>query len=235
MLAETIIQLVLTQVNDNSHVRWSLDDKLRWLNEGQRFVVTFRPDANAVNRVVTLVSGVKQTIPSTAIRFLRLYRNMGADGTTAGKGITFVDLDEMSRSTPDWPADTAEVTVSHYMNDTQDRQNYYVWPPVHASTIVQVEGLFSDTPTDVPLEGTYQPLTDKIAIADSYSNPLIDYILFRLYAADGEGGSARLSALHMQAAMAMLGVAASKDVIAQQAVREALHQDQPLNPQALAL
>jgi hypothetical protein len=55
--AEEILQ-------DTTNVRWSQQTLLDYLNDGQREVVLFRPDANPVNTSFTLTANsAKQTLP----------------------------------------------------------------------------------------------------------------------------------------------------------------------------
>ena len=57
--AEEILQ-------DVSNVRWTQQSLLNYLNDGQREIVVFRPDASTVNASFTLASSAKQTLPSSA-------------------------------------------------------------------------------------------------------------------------------------------------------------------------
>ncbi len=62
--AEEILQ-------DTTNVRWSQQTLLKYLNDSQREIVLFRPDANPVNTTLTLTANsAKQTLPSAALRLL---------------------------------------------------------------------------------------------------------------------------------------------------------------------
>ena len=67
--AEEILQ-------DTTNVRWSQQTLLNYLNDAQREVVLFRPDANPVNASFTLTANsAKQTLPSAGLRLLSIYKN----------------------------------------------------------------------------------------------------------------------------------------------------------------
>ena len=67
--AEEILQ-------DTTNVRWSQQTLLNYLNDAQREVVLFRPDANPINETFTLTANsAKQTLPSAALRLISIYKN----------------------------------------------------------------------------------------------------------------------------------------------------------------
>jgi len=85
MFAEEIIADAAREINDSSFVRWSKNELIGFLNDGQREVVKFRPNATSTLKSVQLVAGVNQAIPlSDGYRFLTLTANRGSDGLAYG-------------------------------------------------------------------------------------------------------------------------------------------------------
>lgn len=71
---------------DDSKVRWTDAEKLRYLNAGQRQIVIFKPDAYVVNDVYRLVQGTKQRVPDGTTSFLN------PSGSTLKEAIQLVKL-----------------------------------------------------------------------------------------------------------------------------------------------
>ena len=113
--AEEILQ-------DNTNVRWSQQTLLNYLNDGQREVVLFRPDANPVNASFTLAANsAKQTLPSAALRLLSIYKN--ASPTT--KPITNIERRVLDDQIEDWYGTTG-TNVEHYVYDTMYPNIFYL-------------------------------------------------------------------------------------------------------------
>ena len=67
--AEEILQ-------DTTNVRWSQQTLLNYLNDAQREVVLFRPDANPINQTFTLTANsAQQTLSSTTLRIISVFKN----------------------------------------------------------------------------------------------------------------------------------------------------------------
>ncbi|MDO8310527.1 MAG: hypothetical protein Q7T25_01160, partial [Sideroxyarcus sp.] len=98
-------------LQDVTNIRWTQDELLRWLNDGQRAIVLERPEATAVNTSVLLVAGTKQTLPALGLRLLDLPRNMGVGGSTPGRAIRLVQREVLDAQLPDWHSMTASVPV----------------------------------------------------------------------------------------------------------------------------
>ena len=84
--AEEILQ-------DTTNVRWSQQTLLNYLNDAQREIVLFRPDANPVNAAFTMAANsAKQTLPSAALRLLSIYKNAAARVTKYSELNALVNL-----------------------------------------------------------------------------------------------------------------------------------------------
>lgn len=182
ILASVIIdaahELAQDEAPDEADQTWTTTQALHWLNEGQLAICSLKPDAKTINHAIQLAPGTKQMI--TGRQLLSVIRNMGNDGTTPGRAIRLVDRGIKDESDPDWHSATVATVVKEYVMDDDDEQNFYVSPPVHASTPVYAEVLEALNPTNVP------DTTAPIDIDDIYAPPLIEWIMYRFFGRDSE-------------------------------------------------
>lgn len=172
IVAREVLDRAGTLLYDQTHVHWQEEELTDWLNDAQRAVVRFKPDAKVTNASVALVAGTKQTIPAAGIRLVRVTRNMGANGSTPGRAITEANMDVLDRERPNWHTDTAAATIKHFFYDRRDPRNFYIWPPSDATT--QIEIVYSANPTDVSdLDA------DTIDLDDIYLDAILDWMLYR--------------------------------------------------------
>jgi hypothetical protein len=158
--------------------RWGEDDQLVWLNEGQREIVSLKPDANTQNAAAQLTSGTKQTIPTGGLMLFNVTRNMGTDGSTAGNAILPIDMEAMDLMHPGWHAVTATTAISYFMFDPRDPKNWYCYPPSDGTGYA--EQVYSKVPTDV------SAIDSAIGLDDIYAPALLDYLLYRDFSYDAD-------------------------------------------------
>lgn len=193
-------------LQDVTNIRWTQDELLRWLNDGQREIVLQRPEASAVNASVLLVSGTKQTLPALGLRLLDLPRNMGVGGSTPGRAIRLVQREVLDAQLPDWHSSTASVPVKHFMFDERNPRNYYVYPPVPASPTAYAEAIYSTAPTDCTLGG-------NLNLDDIYGNVILDYVLYRAYSKDAEyAANGQRAVAYYQVFASALGIKDAADM-----------------------
>ena len=192
--AEEILQ-------DNTNVRWSQQTLLNYLNDGQREVVLFRPDANPVNASFTLAANsAKQTLPSAALRLLSIYKN--ASPTT--KPITNIERRVLDDQIEDWYGTTGP-NVEHYVYDPMDPKIFYVYPHTTSSSAT-ISIVYSSAPGDITISNFTSDST-VISLDDVYDNAILDYMLYRAYQKDTEyAGDMQRSAMYLQSFQNSLGV-----------------------------
>ena len=192
--AEEILQ-------DNTNVRWSQQTLLNYLNDGQREVVLFRPDANPVNASFTLAANsAKQTLPSAALRLLSIYKN--ASPTT--KPITNIERRVLDDQIEDWYGTTG-TNVEHYVYDPMDPKIFYVYPHTTSSSAT-ISIVYSSAPGDITISN-FSSDTTVISLDDVYANAILDYMLYRAYQKDTEyAGDMQRSAMYLQSFQNSLGV-----------------------------
>ena len=201
--ASSIIRRVVETMQDNTSVRWPVAELVRYLNDGQREVVLYRPDSMVTNATVALVTGAKQSIPSTGSKLIDVIRNTA--GTKRSVRMTVRNI--LDTQSPNWYNLTGVTEILHYMYDPRDPKVFYVYPPAAASG-ASVEVVYSAYPTDIaePADGAvYSAVTGNISLPDIYGNVLADYILYRAYTKDSEyAGNAQRAQAHYAAFQAAL-------------------------------
>ncbi len=197
--AEEILQ-------DTTNVRWSQQTLLNYLNDAQREVVLFRPDANPVNTTFTLTANsAKQTLPSEALRLLSIYKN--ASPTT--KPITNIQRRVLDDQIEDWHGATAN-NVEHYVYNETDPKVFYVYPGTTASDS-SIDIVYSSSPIDITI-ADFASTTTTISLDDVYANALLDFMLYRAYQKDVEyAGDLQKSNSFMQSFQNTLGIKTQVD------------------------
>lgn len=220
MLADAVLELARDALNDADDGTWALNEKIRLLNQGQLLIADVKHDALATTEAVLLVAGTRQTCPANrtnglaSLKFIKLIRNMGIDGLTAGPPVLPGDLEVMNRLTPSWHEDTARRVIRNYLWDPNVKNEYYVWPPVPSSPAVYVELRHLPTPVGVPLstdKPRYIAEHHTISIPDDFAQLLVDYICWRSYAKADDQESEQKAAEHKEQWLTGLGMKLDKD------------------------
>jgi hypothetical protein len=181
---------------------------IKYLNAGIRALILVRPDAGAVTESVQLVAGIKQTIPAAALRLLDIHRNMGTDGSTAGKIITPSKRAHIDYANLLWPVDEGETYVENFSYDAATPLIYYVTPPVSGSTNVYIEMSSSQLPT------TITAIDDPMTVNDIFFEPLVQYMLYKAYSGDDESVEFQKAGAYLSTFFQLLGIEAKSSAAA---------------------
>jgi hypothetical protein len=204
--AQSIVRRVVETLQDSTSVRWPISELVRYLNDGQREVVLYRPDSMVTNAVLTCVAGTRQTLPSAGSKLIEIVRNVAS--TSAKKAVRMINREILDAQTPGWHGLTGVVDITHFMYDPRDPRTFYVYPP--ATTSAQLDVVYAAYPTDItePADGTlYGSVSGNISLPDIYGNVLGDYILYRAYTKDSEyAGNAQRAQAHYGAFANALGI-----------------------------
>lgn len=201
MLASAVTQRVRDIVNDPDLVRWSDAELLRWVGDGQKFIVHYRPDATAVSGVVDLDAGSKQVLPFGAVRLLDINNAVLANGTPSN-AVTLIDRSLLDAQVPSWQGATKTLLVKHYVYDNRIPNEYRVYPP--AKVGAQLDISYSAEPVDPTA------LSSSLSLPDTYRDMLVSYVCHRCYCKDTEARSDRASQ-HLGALSQALGIKLQKD------------------------
>lgn len=201
--AQSIIRRVVETLQDTTSVRWPVAELVRYLNDGQREVVLYRPDSMVTNATVTLTAGAKQALPSNGSKLIDVIRNSAGNK----RSVRMTARNILDTQTPSWYNLTGVTEILHYMYDPRDPKVFYVYPPAAASG-ASVDLVYSAYPSDItePADGAvYSAVTGNISLPDIYANILADYIMYRAYTKDTEyAGNAARAQAHYAAFQAAL-------------------------------
>jgi len=201
-----LITRVQDTLQDTTSVRWPEAELLRYINDAQREIVNFRPEASSKTANLQLVTGTLQTLPTEGLRLIKVTRNMSdaSGGATGARAIRLVSVDILNTQEPDWnnpsvSGDAAHGTnVKHYVFDEDDPRRFYVYPGVAGNAFVEI--VYSKSPTDL---GNTSATID---LDDTYGNAIVDYVLFRAYLKDAEyAGNQQRAGQHYQLFTTSLG------------------------------
>ena len=215
-LTETnLLARIRDTLQDNTSVRWSDAELRRYINDAQREIVNFRPEASAKTANVALVVGTRQTIPTEGLRLIKITRNMSdaSGGATGKRAVRLVNVDILNAQDPDWHDPTATgssthgTTVKNYVFDDDDPRVFYVYPGA-SSTSTFLEIVYSKSPTDLTTGSS------TIDIDDTYANAIVDFVLYRAYLKDAEyAGNAQRAGTHYQLFQASVGQGAKAQLL----------------------
>jgi hypothetical protein len=165
-------------LDDPDGDRWSSDFLLESLNDGQRDIVSLRPDANPVVAVVQFGAGCFQEVPAAYSALVGLRCNMGTDGSSRGRMIEQRNFAEITEINPYWPADDPASEGMYWMYDRKNNpRQYAVYPPQPSTGQGYAEAVFSQLPADVAVGGT-------ITLGDEFAEPLLFFMLSRAKSLD---------------------------------------------------
>lgn len=203
--AQSIIRRCVETLQDNTSIRWPVSELVRYLNDAQREVILYRPDAAVTNASVPLVTGSRQNLPVGGTKLVEVVRNSA--GTK--RAVRMVNREILDAQLPGWYAQPGVTEILHYMYDPREPRVFYVYPPA-AAMGAAVDLSYASLPADIaePSDGAlYTSVTGNLGVPDIYGNAVQDYVLYRAYAKDSEyAGNAARAQAHYGAFVNALGV-----------------------------
>lgn len=193
--AKDVFQRVQILLQDQENVRWTLDELRLWLNDGQREIVLWKPNAKSSTVVLPLVAGTYQTLSTTYLSMLRAVRNITSEGPprVGGRAVRTVPREILDATIPDWHSASQKAVVTNVVYDQAEPRAFYVFPPNNGTGKLEV--IASQAPTDIaaPADPTnLASYTATIGLDDIYANALADYVMYRAYMKDaGYAGNAQ--------------------------------------------
>jgi hypothetical protein len=180
--ADTILKRVRTQLIDElEQKRWTDDELLRWLSDGQRTLVALDPALGETTDRMQLAVGTKQTLPPNAFMLLDIKNNLGLDGDTPGRVVTVISRENLDRVDPNWHASRRSDVTFHYIYDPKQPKTFYVYPPSTGVAFLDISAAY--TPPD------FADLTTEMVVPDLYQTALFDYVMFRAHQKDSDYAS----------------------------------------------
>lgn len=182
-------------MTDEDRVRWGVPERLDWLTDAAREIVTRRPAARAVTRTIELVDGPLQSAPANTAQLLDVMRNRDPF-SESGRPISIADRLLIDRAEPAWQDKTPGPTI-HYMLDNRSPTSFYVYPPAIAGAMVEV--LIGEPPDAVT------SADDTLDMRPEFINAILNWALYRCHSKDSEYAQGSVAAQHYQAFQDTLG------------------------------
>lgn len=203
LLVDDLLERASRLLNDESRTRWTSTELIEWINDGQFAICALHPAAYSSEVTVTLVAGVRQTLPSGSTKLLGPVLNDSDDSVA-----THCDRNALDAAMPDWRSSTyADATVVHYMYDPgSDPLEFVVYPAQPAATTATLTVVTAQNPPAATAASSL-PLEEK------YREPLLNYMLYRAFSKDAEEGSGQMAQAFFSAfndSMAKVGGNAGK-------------------------
>lgn len=190
---QTIYNRVRTQLIDiGASPRWSNQEMINWICDGERAIVAVVPRASQIRAVVQMVAGTRQPLPAGGFMFLNAYRNMGSNGSTPGLVVLHQPRILMDTQYPGWHSATPVAQPQTSVFDPSDPAAFYVSAPSDGTGYIEIN--YSVMPVDLA-----NP-TDVIQVGDIYQTALFDYCMYRCMQKDSDyAGGAAVAATYYQA------------------------------------
>ena len=193
-----VVTRVAQLLQDTTHIRWPLAEKLQYITDAAREVCFFKPDACVKTSVVSLVAGTKQGIPADGTTLIDIVSNMGVGGATPGSAPRAVTREILDAQMPNWHASPPGAEVKHYTFDPQNQKVFYVYPPQPSSGTGSLEVVYAAEPTEA-VEG------GSLGLDSTWVPAVVNYTLYRCYSKDAEyAANANLAVAYYQAFNAQL-------------------------------
>lgn len=203
LTAADVIDRAENLIHDETNVRWTAEELLRWLNDARKIVCIARPDIYALKTTMLTVAGVYQSIHADGETLLDVY------GVQNGRAIRLIEREWLDATRPDWRTETATAAIKHYMFDERTPKQFMVYPPATSGTVL--EYAYAQRPSEIAIGSISTELTQE----GLYADVLIDLILYRAYGKDAEfAGNEQRSNNAYARAMTTLGLGGKVNLMA---------------------
>lgn len=170
--ADVITEVRRIVQDEKAPYRYSDAMLLGYVNQTLRRMVVLRPDLfSEVVDVATTPDVVEQTLPSSAVRLVEIFRVRG------GNAIEEVDRDQFDRAYPQWPSDPAGAPTK-YMRHPRNPRAYFLYPRPQSGVVLV--GEYVETPPNYAVSDTIA------ALPDAYLSTLVDGTVYLVESMDDE-------------------------------------------------
>lgn len=206
-----IIQRVRKELNDPTGVRWKDAELVTWLNDSQREIVIVRPDSSVAVRSIALTANTTlQQLPADGLRLIDIIRNMGPTGDVPGAPIRLIEREQLDLLRASWHSDPATASVKNYCYDGRVPKHFYVYP--RPATAFMIEAHFGVVPAIVTMVGVDNAVANSvISLDDVYATAMVDYVMMRCRAKDGDARDDQKSAQDYARFLQRLGLKVQVD------------------------
>lgn len=176
---------------DEDHIRWPLAELASWINLAVKAIVLAKPSASSRSIVIELAEGTLQHVPQTGtptpLGLLRIVRNIEKVGPprVGGRIVNATPRAALDAAEPDWHNPRRvrfRKEVRQYVFDESTPLEFYVYPGNDGTGLV--EAAVSVLPAAVAPTDDLAAWDVEIGLPEPYSEPVLNYVLYRAYAKD---------------------------------------------------
>lgn len=193
--------------------RWTERELVNWLNDAQRAIAKYIPQACSRVDAIRLRPGTRQSIAEIASSDVipgdgsaaivvrgnavqDVIRNMGANGATPGRVIKRIDRESLDAGNPDWHTAKQSAVIREYAFDPRTPTVFFVSPPAAVGTWVEIS--YMANPSEIANPGNAYGKDGgssvTISIDDKYTDDIVNYVMARAHMKDAEfSGNAGLA------------------------------------------
>lgn len=216
MKATEILTKAAVLLLDEDNVRWPLPELVGWIDEAVKNIVLVKPSASSMTVTLNLEVGTKQVLPDDQriVMLLNITRNVGGTGPTVGRVIKPTSINQLDAADPYWhnPARWPfKAEVRQFVFDEALPREFYVFPGNDGTG--QIEAAVSKLPPTIVEQVADGADENELAtwdidtgLADEYTAPVLDYVLYRAFDKEDPASSPGRAVTHYQAFATALGI-----------------------------
>ena len=183
---KSVLERVVGTLEDAGLDTWTLQDLVRYANDGAADMHVRRPDLFNIDQDLALVAGVRQTLPGSGSKLIDITLNTVGDQLP----VTLVQQALMNAQFPGWRRELPTLEIQHFMFDDRQPKVFDVYPPAKLGARLQTK--FAAIPVDMPIPADNVQLADltgDINVPDLQATTLQHYIVARCYSEGSESGN----------------------------------------------
>lgn len=178
LVAGDLITKCAITLKDPDYVRWSQDELLMYLDEGQREIAR-NPGAYVKTVILAMVEGTKQAMPDDSNQLMTVVRNF--DGEEPSDPVRITTRELLDAFEPNWHTSPKHQIVENYVYDDRNPTVFFVYPPNDGAGSVEIQ--YNAVPPKLT------KTTDTLSLRDEFETPLRMYVLYRAYTKDSDYSS----------------------------------------------
>ncbi|WP_322152300.1 DUF6682 family protein [Paratractidigestivibacter sp.] len=163
-------------LQDPDFVRWTKEEMLVWLSEGQVAIARV-PGAYTKFAILELKEGARQALPSDAWGLLTITHNVDEDGSPL-KAVRLVTRSLLDCYEPNWHGAPERQIVENFVYDDRSPREFYVYPPNDGYGRLEISYMA------IPKELTAE--TDETVLDETFDPALLSYVLYRAQSKDSD-------------------------------------------------
>ena len=199
----SVLEKVIGTMENDGFTTWTLQDLVRYANDGALDIHVRRPDVFNIEADHALVAGARQILPTQGSKLIDISHNTVGDM----RPVTLIGRALLDAQVPGWRRELPTTDIEHFMFDERQPKAFEVYPPAKVGARLWIK--FASIPVDMTIPGenaTLESIAGDINVPDLQSVALQHYICHRCYAEGSEAGNLASSQAFFTLYAADLGV-----------------------------